>query len=212
MHLAEEDEFIPAQARQAIVDSVSGLPNVEVHTYAGCHHAFARHNGAHYDRSSAERANTRTVAFLKAHLLQGQGPIELGLAGFPAQVDKTHGTRLSWTLLPLEILCDPNQINQPSCYDLTNPVWRSLSGEHVTLAQANRGALRYQPSVAPFGALELQSRACVESLAQLVEPGEEVCLVDQEANASDLFEAVLPFGGYTNGLCLNCNSPGFACR
>ncbi len=81
--------------------------------------------------------------------------------------------------------------DQPaSSHDLTNPVWKSLSGEHATLAQASRGALRYQPSVAPFGALELQSRACTESLAQLLEAGEEVCLVDQEANASDLFEAV----------------------
>ncbi len=68
MHLAEEDEFIPVQARQAIVDSVSGLPNVEVHIYPGCHHAFARHNGAHYDRNSALRANARTIAFLKTHL------------------------------------------------------------------------------------------------------------------------------------------------
>jgi carboxymethylenebutenolidase len=69
MHLAEEDEFIPPQARQAIVDSVSGLPNIEVHTYAGCHHAFARHNGAHSDRNAAERANARTATFLKTHLL-----------------------------------------------------------------------------------------------------------------------------------------------
>ncbi len=70
MHLAEEDEFIPPRARQAIVDSVSALPNVELHTYAGCHHAFARHNGAHYDRDSAQRANARTIAFLKTHLLR----------------------------------------------------------------------------------------------------------------------------------------------
>jgi predicted GNAT family acetyltransferase len=83
---------------------------------------------------------------------------------------------------------DPDQLVSP--YDLTNPVWKSLSGEHATLAQANRHALRYQPSVAPFGALELQSRTCVESLAQLVDSGEEVCLVDQEANVADLFEAV----------------------
>ena len=77
-----------------------------------------------------------------------------------------------------------------SACDLTNLVWRSLSGEHAHLAHGTRAALRYQPEVAPFGALEQQSRACVENLAQLMQPGEEVCLVGQQADVPELFEVI----------------------
>jgi carboxymethylenebutenolidase len=41
MHLAEEDEFIPPPARQKIIESVKDNPQVQVHTYPGCMHAFA---------------------------------------------------------------------------------------------------------------------------------------------------------------------------
>lgn len=41
---------------------------VEVHTYPGQKHAFARHNGSHYDAASAKLANGRTLAFFQKHL------------------------------------------------------------------------------------------------------------------------------------------------
>jgi carboxymethylenebutenolidase len=41
---------------------------VEVHSYPGVDHAFARHKGDHYDKAAAELANSRTLAFLKKHL------------------------------------------------------------------------------------------------------------------------------------------------
>jgi carboxymethylenebutenolidase len=68
MHLGEEDEFIPPAARQKIVESVQGNARVQVHTYPGCMHAFARHNGTHYVAAAAEQANARTIGFLKAQL------------------------------------------------------------------------------------------------------------------------------------------------
>ncbi len=52
------------------------------------------------------------------------------------------------------------------------------------------GAMRYQPEVAPFGAIAEQTPSCVQQLAQLMSSGEEVCLLDQEANLADLFEVV----------------------
>lgn len=68
MHLGELDEFIPPAAQARIKAALAGKPNVEVHSYPGCYHAFARHNGAHYDAAAAAIANGRTWAFLKAHL------------------------------------------------------------------------------------------------------------------------------------------------
>jgi carboxymethylenebutenolidase len=68
MHLGELDEFIPPDAQARIKAALAGKPNVEIHSYQGCYHAFARHNGAHYDASAAALANGRTWAFLHAHL------------------------------------------------------------------------------------------------------------------------------------------------
>jgi carboxymethylenebutenolidase len=68
MHLADADEFIPMQAQQRIRDALADKSQVEIHSYAGCHHAFARHGGAHYDADAARIANARTVAFLRRHL------------------------------------------------------------------------------------------------------------------------------------------------
>lgn len=68
MHLAEADEFIPPEARAAIVAALEPLPNVEVFTYPGVHHAFSRHGGAHYDAPTAALANQRTWDFLRSEL------------------------------------------------------------------------------------------------------------------------------------------------
>ena len=68
MHLAEADEFIPMQAQRQIKDALANKPQVEIHGYAGCHHAFARHGGIHYDADAARIANARTTAFLRRYL------------------------------------------------------------------------------------------------------------------------------------------------
>src|SRR5262249_17864674 len=69
VHLAGQDEYMPARAQQAIVQTLATRPAVEVHTYAGCKHAFARHRGIHFDAAAANLANARTEAFLKRHLM-----------------------------------------------------------------------------------------------------------------------------------------------
>jgi carboxymethylenebutenolidase len=68
MHLGDEDEFIPTEAQAKIKEALSDKSNVVIYTYAGCKHAFARHNGTHYDAAAAARANGRTWQFLADHL------------------------------------------------------------------------------------------------------------------------------------------------
>ena len=68
MHLAEEDESISKDAQAKIKAALSGKPNIEIYSYPGCNHAFARHTGTHYDAAAATKANGRTWQFLGEHL------------------------------------------------------------------------------------------------------------------------------------------------
>ena len=68
LHIAEEDGFVPKPAQEAIIRALKDHPLVEIHTYPGRDHAFARKGGEHYDQTDAEKANARTLAFFKQHL------------------------------------------------------------------------------------------------------------------------------------------------
>jgi carboxymethylenebutenolidase len=68
MHLAEEDELISKAAQAEIKAALAGKPNATVYSYPGQHHAFARHNGAHYNAAAAALANGRTREFLHQQL------------------------------------------------------------------------------------------------------------------------------------------------
>jgi len=68
LHVAEKDEFVPAEAQAAIKEGLAGNDNVTVHSYAGRDHAFAREGGAHYHKDDADLANGRTLAFFRQHL------------------------------------------------------------------------------------------------------------------------------------------------
>jgi len=68
MHLGEEDEFISKAAQAEIKAALACKPNATVYSYPGQHHAFARHNGAHYNAAAAKLANGRTSEFLHQHL------------------------------------------------------------------------------------------------------------------------------------------------
>ena len=68
MHLVEEDEFISKPAQAKIRTALAGKPNATVYSYPGQHHAFARHNGAHYNAAAAALANGRTSEFLHQEL------------------------------------------------------------------------------------------------------------------------------------------------
>ena len=68
MHLGEEDEFISKAAQAEIKAALAGKANATVYSYPGQHHAFARHNGTHYNAAAAALANRRTSEFLHQQL------------------------------------------------------------------------------------------------------------------------------------------------
>lgn len=68
LHIAEKDEYCPPAAQARIKDGLAGKPLVTIHSYAGQDHAFARVGGKHYDKASADLANSRTAAFFKSAL------------------------------------------------------------------------------------------------------------------------------------------------
>jgi carboxymethylenebutenolidase len=68
MHMAEKDQFVPAQAQEKIKAALKGNPHVAIHVYPGMDHAFARVGGQHYNKAAADLANSRTAAFFKKNL------------------------------------------------------------------------------------------------------------------------------------------------
>jgi carboxymethylenebutenolidase len=68
LHVAEEDQFVPKAAQELIVSALKNHTQVEIHTYPGRDHAFARIGGAHYDAADAAIAQGRTLDFFKRHL------------------------------------------------------------------------------------------------------------------------------------------------
>jgi carboxymethylenebutenolidase len=68
MHLGEEDEFISKPAQAEIKAALASKPDATVYSYPGQRHAFARHNGAHYNATAAALANGRTDEFLNQQL------------------------------------------------------------------------------------------------------------------------------------------------
>jgi carboxymethylenebutenolidase len=68
MHLAEEDEFISKAAQAEIKAALAKKLNTTVYSYPGQHHAFVRHDGAHYNAAAAALANGRTSDFLNQKL------------------------------------------------------------------------------------------------------------------------------------------------
>lgn len=68
MHLGEEDEFISKAAQAQIKAALASNANATVYSYPGQRHAFARHNGTHYNATTAALANGRTSEFLHQHL------------------------------------------------------------------------------------------------------------------------------------------------
>ncbi len=68
LHIAEEDHLCPPEAQKAIADAIAGSSLVEIMSYPGVGHAFARRGGATLDPPSANRADSATMAFLARYL------------------------------------------------------------------------------------------------------------------------------------------------
>jgi len=69
LHFGETDELCDANARAAIYQVLEPLPQVELYTYEGVGHAFARPNSMNYNAEAAALANQRTADFLDRYLI-----------------------------------------------------------------------------------------------------------------------------------------------
>jgi carboxymethylenebutenolidase len=68
MHLAGEDEFMTKEAQRSIATALASNPRCELFSYPGCHHAFSRHGGIHFDADAARQSRIRTLEFLNRSL------------------------------------------------------------------------------------------------------------------------------------------------
>lgn len=68
LHIAEEDEFVSKDAQAKIKAGLHHHPCVTIHSYPDVNHAFARHNGVHYDAAAAKLADQRTWEWFSNNL------------------------------------------------------------------------------------------------------------------------------------------------
>jgi carboxymethylenebutenolidase len=68
LHIAEEDGFVSKEAQAKIIAGLKPNKVVEIHTYPGRDHAFARIGGEHYDAADAALAGQRTLDFFRKNL------------------------------------------------------------------------------------------------------------------------------------------------
>lgn len=68
LHIAEEDQFVPKQAQAMILQALKNHVGVEVHTFPGRDHAFARPGGEHYHEADAMLAGGRSLQFFERTL------------------------------------------------------------------------------------------------------------------------------------------------
>lgn len=69
INIPELDHMCPPEARSAIYEALNNKSNVNLHTYAGVGHAFARYNSSIYNEEAANLANQRADDFLARNLL-----------------------------------------------------------------------------------------------------------------------------------------------
>jgi carboxymethylenebutenolidase len=68
VHVADKDEFFPAEGRAKVVAATKGHRLVHSYVYPNADHAFARVGGVHWDGRSAAIANGRSAEALVAAL------------------------------------------------------------------------------------------------------------------------------------------------
>jgi len=68
LHIADQDQFFPAEGRAKLVAACQGKPQIHTHVYPAADHAFARVNGVHWNGRAATIANGRSAEALVAAL------------------------------------------------------------------------------------------------------------------------------------------------
>ena len=64
VHIADQDEFFPAEGRAKTVQALKGCPNASCYVYPNANHAFARVGGIHWNGRAATIANGRSAEAL----------------------------------------------------------------------------------------------------------------------------------------------------
>lgn len=72
LHIAGNDQYVPKDAQDKIIETMKDHDTAEVFHYPGLDHAFARENGMHYNEQAAILANERTATFLQTYLGSGK--------------------------------------------------------------------------------------------------------------------------------------------
>lgn len=65
LHVAEADQFVPPEAQSQIVAALKNRSGIELFSYPGRNHAFARQGGDHFNAADAALAKERTLRFLE---------------------------------------------------------------------------------------------------------------------------------------------------
>jgi carboxymethylenebutenolidase len=68
LHIAENDEFVPPEAQEAILHHFKEYSLVTCQKYENVEHAFARVDGVHYNLEAAMLANQKTKDFFETNL------------------------------------------------------------------------------------------------------------------------------------------------
>ena len=69
LHVAEEDQFVPSRPQALILAALKNHRQIEIHTYPGRDHAFARPGGEHYDAADAALADEPHPRLLQDEIL-----------------------------------------------------------------------------------------------------------------------------------------------
>ena len=68
LHIACEDDFVPAEAQAAMHAELDANPHVTLHDYEGQDHAFTREGGMHYNAEATALAHQRSLDLLATAL------------------------------------------------------------------------------------------------------------------------------------------------
>ena len=68
LHIADQDEFFPAEGRAKVEAGVKANPKISAYVYPNANHAFARVHGVHWNGLAATIANGRSAEALAAAL------------------------------------------------------------------------------------------------------------------------------------------------
>ena len=70
LHLAEEDGFVSKDIQEELKKTFKESDLVNIYSYAGADHGFARTGGGNYDKAAAEISDLRTLSLLKKALIK----------------------------------------------------------------------------------------------------------------------------------------------